>query len=237
MLINNLIKIEIAMKNFEEWKQEQLKLGNLYYSKAQRNKGSLVGKWKIKYSTKKNNSNFEFTLSFEDYLYKAYETKLIDPSQIGNKKDQYQLGRYKDKGGYTKNNCRFITKLENIKERNTHFNIKVHSTKIAKKRIQNGTHNWMYLAKERVKAGTHNFLDVKPWENTAATDSSLEVWASADKVYKYWLESKVGSRALVFYFNFNSRSACINIIKKFKEGWIPMNDNNWLSWRENNVNN
>lgn len=37
---------------------------------------------------------------------------------IGKSLDSYQLGRYGDVGGYSVTNCRFITKRQNLKERN-----------------------------------------------------------------------------------------------------------------------
>lgn len=54
-------------------------------------------------------------LLYSEYLDKLKEAK-ITPSQVGNKKNQYNLSRYNDIGSYTKENCRFITREENWNE-------------------------------------------------------------------------------------------------------------------------
>ena len=57
----------------------------------------------------------ESTLTFEQYLIKMQEAG-IRPFDLGNKNGHYQLARHKDIGGYTQENCRFITQEENSKE-------------------------------------------------------------------------------------------------------------------------
>ena len=193
---------------FEEWTQEQIELGFLKVSTINTRygrKGNLVGKWKDKYNWKKNNSiacNREFTLSFEEYLYKAYQANLNNPNQIGPKSNSYHLGRCKDLGGYTKHNCRFITHKENTKERDKY--------KI---------NNLYNLNKE-----------VNPWHNNMANEESKKVWAKADEYYTWWLETKGGYISLQKKLNTKTR-ACRTLIEKFKKGWIPIKDSNWLEWR------
>jgi len=43
----------------------------------------------------------------------------ITVDDIGKGSADYNLARYGDKGGYTLDNCRFITKRENIQERDS----------------------------------------------------------------------------------------------------------------------
>lgn len=57
------------------------------------------------------------TLDFYGYMQKIIDAGITHPSMIGLKRDQYQLSRFGDVGGYTKENCRFITQQENIAER------------------------------------------------------------------------------------------------------------------------
>lgn len=57
----------------------------------------------------------ESTLTFEQYLNKLTEAGL-SPADIGNNEGQYNLSRYFDQGAYTNNNCRFITRKENLLE-------------------------------------------------------------------------------------------------------------------------
>lgn len=54
-------------------------------------------------------------LTFQQYLDKLVEAG-ISPSMVGNQSHQYNLSRYGDQGVYTVDNCRFITRLENLKE-------------------------------------------------------------------------------------------------------------------------
>lgn len=151
---------------FNKWKEEQIKLDNLYYSKARRNKGHLVGKWKDRFNRKKNHSKadkIEFHLTFNDYLYKCYKANLNNPNQIntkGNWQEVYNLARYKDLGGYTLDNCRFITHEENFQEKYEHF----------------------------------NSTGVKPWKSPCTNKNSLEIWSQADLVYKWWVDIKVGRK-------------------------------------------
>ena len=58
----------------------------------------------------------QFLLTGEDMISLCEEAG-ITPSQIGNKRDQYNLSRFGDSGHYTRDNCRFITKQENTLEK------------------------------------------------------------------------------------------------------------------------
>lgn len=57
-------------------------------------------------------------LTFFTYIDLAVEAGILDYKMIGKSLDSYQLGRYGDVGGYSVTNCRFITKRQNLKERN-----------------------------------------------------------------------------------------------------------------------
>ena len=57
-----------------------------------------------------------FNLTLEEFRCLVEEAKLL-PSQLGYTGEGYVLARYKDQGDYSKNNCRFITQLENAHER------------------------------------------------------------------------------------------------------------------------
>ena len=41
----------------------------------------------------------------------------IDPEDVGKEANKYQLARHSDEGGYHIGNCRFITMVENLKEK------------------------------------------------------------------------------------------------------------------------
>lgn len=75
-----------------------------------------VRKWR-NLKARTNHTGTEMTLSLKCYVLKAKAAKIVSPDQIGRKPHLYQLGRYGDSGGYTKNNCRFITMRQNLRER------------------------------------------------------------------------------------------------------------------------
>lgn len=57
----------------------------------------------------------EFSLSYVEYKSLLVEAG-INPSMIGQRSDDYCLGRVNDEGGYEYGNCRFITIKENTLE-------------------------------------------------------------------------------------------------------------------------
>ena len=201
---------------FNKWKEEQRLLGNLKLPNKYNKKLNKIT-WKTKYQ-KANSRGTHFLLTFEEYLYKAYEAGLTCPSQIGTKGNQdrvYNLSRFEDKGLYTVENCRFITAAENRRERDSHHNWSEKSKKSANYLVEQGIHPWQ---------------NVLPWEHPSTTRDSLEVWAKAAICYEWWLNTNLGYVTLKKHFNLKSRKACIHLIKKFKNGWNPKEDNNWISF-------
>lgn len=74
--------------------------------------------WYSKHYMKCHNAKIEGLicyLTFEEYLYKAYQAGITHPDQISNK--GYHLSRINDKGDYTVKSCRFITAKENYAEK------------------------------------------------------------------------------------------------------------------------
>ena len=206
--------LEIMKKTLDEWKEEQIAKGNLWLSKTK--PPELMGKWRDKYFKKKSHATekgIEFTLTFEEYLELCYEAKLRSPAQIGTKPRNYHLGRLGDIGAYSKDNCRFITHIRNRKERDQHF--------------CQSTHN-----KKLVADGTHNFLGQSPWNKPSSTDASLKVWHYSYLCYTLWVISKPTVSQFVKQFGFKSRTAVSNMLKKFEQGWNPIEDESWVKWKE-----
>lgn len=76
-------------------------------------------KMRMRYCNKRVNAGAEgigFELSFEEYCKLAKEAGLVS-SQLGFTGEGYVLARIGDKGPYKYGNCRFITQLENARER------------------------------------------------------------------------------------------------------------------------
>ena len=90
---------------------------------------------------------------------------------------------------------------------------------------------FLYVSKKRVEEGTHHLLGTRPWNNSKATSFSLEVWYKADECYIWWKKYKGSPQKMKEGLSLKSKKACINIIKKFKEGWIPLEDDEWCSWK------
>lgn len=202
-------------KEFSEWIEAQIKLNNLYISKVNSRfgtKGSLTGKWKEKYNSKvrhQKKSKNKFLLTFQEYLYKAYEAGLTCPSKVstkGNSKENYNLSRYQDQGNYTVDNCRFISQYLNIKERDLY-----------KK------NNLFHLNKNK-----------NPWNNNNTNLESRKVWVNSHEIYSWWIDNNksLGYTYLQKHLNNKSKS-CRTILSKFKQGWVPLEDKDWVSWREN----
>lgn len=61
--------------------------------------------------------DIENEITFPLYMAKAKTAGLTSPSDIGQHRGQYQMGRKTDRGPYTKASCRFITVEQNQKER------------------------------------------------------------------------------------------------------------------------
>ena len=77
------------------------------------------GKLYRKFSNKSVNAkkeNIPFLLTFDDFCTLLKDAG-ITSSQLGFTGDNYVLARYGDKGNYEVGNCRFITQIENAKER------------------------------------------------------------------------------------------------------------------------
>ena len=221
------------IRSFKRWKQQQFELGNL---KISRTRSVIVGNWKKKYNEKKGRSkrdNIPFELSFDEYLYKCFEVKMKDPTEINTKSNGYNLSRLKDIGPYSINNCRFISHKQNMRERNIHFNC----SKNAKRQVKDGKNALANgLNKRLILEGKHHLVGREPWENTNKNSSSLEVWYNAELVYNYWnFLHKCSYYKVLKKFNFSSDKACRNLIKKFKNNWNPKLDNKYLEWTKNYV--
>lgn len=79
--------------------------------------------WRTKYTTKVDNAKsvgLKVLITFDEYLYKAWEANLSHPNDVGRRSDQYNLSRINDQGDYTTSSCRFITTYSNQKELQSH---------------------------------------------------------------------------------------------------------------------
>ncbi|NNK83874.1 MAG: hypothetical protein HKO92_12180 [Flavobacteriaceae bacterium] len=195
-----------------------------------------------KYKTKKHfskYSNIKFLLTYEEYLEKAIEAGITSPNEIGIKGYQFQLARYKDQGDYTVDNCRFITKTENIRERNEHYNHSPTVSKANKTKVKNKSHHFLggRIAKEankkRVENGTHHWLKRPPWESCNSYDETIKAWIIANEIYEVWNITKEKDTKLRKRFNLEcKRGPLRTMIQKFNNGWVPLEDKIWIKFKE-----
>ena len=54
-----------------------------------------------------------------------------------------------------------------------------------------------------------------------------EIWCEADKYYELWIENgKCGMDRMMTLTGFNLDK----LLKKFKSGWVPTEDADWIDW-------
>ena len=83
----------------------------------------MVNKVRKYYNTKKataKQQGIAFELELRDVYWLLYMAG-ITVEQIGKGREDYQLSRFNDSGPYAIGNCRFITMLENQRERDYSF--------------------------------------------------------------------------------------------------------------------
>lgn len=72
------------------------------------------------------------------------------------------------------------------------------------------------------------FSEKGVWANSQADKFT---WRMADKLYNSWVECPCGDRALSRRFGMFRKSTVKNMIKMFKNGWIPFEDKRWLEFK------
>ena len=85
------------------------------YRKSIDDDGKLYRRWLNKGINAKK-ENIEFDLTFDEFV-SLVDDAHLKSSQLGYKGEKYVLARFGDKGGYTIDNCRFITQKENAAEK------------------------------------------------------------------------------------------------------------------------
>jgi hypothetical protein len=77
------------------------------------------GKLRMRYNNKKidaKKNQIGIDMSFDEFCQLMVDAG-VKSSQLGRGRNDYQLARYGDDGDYVVGNCRFITQLENARER------------------------------------------------------------------------------------------------------------------------
>ena len=74
---------------------------------------------------------------------------------------------------------------------------------------------------------------IKPWLHPRATDYTRSIWARADEIYNLWLDNNKPSYCKLHRFingrmyDSESIGPFMNLVKYFRNGWIPNQDKEW----------
>ena len=90
-----------------------------------------------------------------------------------------------------------------------------------------------------MKGNKNPMSKVKPWNHPRATDYSKSVWKQADKIYQVWVENNTPSYCKLYtlindkcYTNDTKViGPYMNMVKYFRSGWIPKQDNEWIQYK------
>jgi hypothetical protein len=80
---------------------------------------------------------------------------------------------------------------------------------------------------------------IKPWNHPRATDYSKSVWKQADNIYQVWVKNNKPSYCKIYtlvndkcYTNeTTSVGPYMNMVKYFRSGWVPENDQEWREFK------
>lgn len=87
------------------------------------------------------------------------------------------------------------------------------------------------LSLARQGAGNPRY-GVHPWLCKPFTDLSRHTWQNADRIYDVWLKcGGIGVRKVAPIFKDLNYWTIDTMIRKFKKGWIPIEDVDWLKYK------
>lgn len=84
------------------------------------------------------------------------------------------------------------------------------------------------LKKKLSDAKKRFFKERGPWANSQADKYT---WKRADCIYEIWKDSPCGNRALCRKIGMVRNSTIKNMIKMFRDGWIPLEDDRFLEFK------
>jgi hypothetical protein len=93
-----------------------------------------------------------------------------------------------------------------------------------------GRRNMSKAFKGKLNVGEKNgMFGVKPWNHPRSTDNTKRMWKNANIYYEWWINSGLdhGQNAMARHFNEKYCITHANLIKHFRAGWNPLNDEEW----------
>lgn len=100
---------------------------------------------------------------------------------------------------------------------------------------------WTKESREKIavsKRGRKNpMFELPPWQNPASTGEALKMWSRADEVLAVHLANPTwGYSRISRAMNLDAPHRCQGILHKIKNGWNPLLDDIWLSWKNGQKN-
>ncbi len=103
----------------------------------------------------------------------------------------------------------------------------------------NFTEEGRAVLSKKMKGSNNPCAGLKPWNHPRANDYSKSVWKQADILYKLWNENGKPSYSNLYYLMngkcYTNENKVIgpymNIIKYFRNGWVPNQDNEWNDFK------
>ena len=75
---------------------------------------------------------------------------------------------------------------------------------------------------------------ISPWNHPRCTEFNKKIWVCADDYYNEWKITEESYYALSKKFGYEKYTAShINMVKRFKEGWVPDEDLEWIRLKQN----
>jgi hypothetical protein len=108
-----------------------------------------------------------------------------------------------------------------------------------------GKYNLSKEARNNISAGLklnntnvgskNGMFNIKPWLHPRATIETKQMWKDADKYFEWWKNCglKHGQNAMARHFNEKYKMTHSNLVKYFRQGWIPFDDEEWKNFRGN----
>ena len=146
---------------------------------------------RVKWQAKKDDAKrrkIDCTITFEQYIQMMSNANITE-DMIGTHSNAYQLARYKDQGIYSIENCRFITRTENLKELFEHYdNNGVNNPMFGKKNPEHST-----FMKEKMIGNKHLLGHI----HTDETKRKMSESHSGEKNHFYGKEHSNESKKLI----------------------------------------
>lgn len=100
------------------------------------------------------------------------------------------------------------------------------------------TENGKKVLADKMLGNKNPCAGVKPWNHPRATDITRALWKRADEIYNIWINNNKPSYCKLYGLTMNKNynwkddgkeaGPFMNMIKYFRKGWIPIQDNEWM---------